>query len=76
MPAKRCKKNAQLGLCDDWSKWQGEFLFENSENHCGSELARDGGLTFNMDVGCQIAIASKLAPTGFGGVWKVGLHQY
>jgi len=32
---------------------------------CGSELARDGGLTFNIYIGCYDAIASKLAPTGF-----------
>ncbi|ALQ04307.1 hypothetical protein AK973_3858 [Pseudomonas brassicacearum] len=30
---------------------------------CGSELARDGGGTFNMGVGWPTAIASKLAPT-------------
>ncbi|MNG37707.1 hypothetical protein D3C84_1251350 [compost metagenome] len=30
---------------------------------CGSELARDEGITFNIDVGRTIAIASKLAPT-------------
>jgi hypothetical protein len=66
MPAKRSKKNAQLGLCDNWSKWQGEFHFENPTNHCGSGLARDGVLTFNMDVECQIAIAGKPAPTGCG----------
>ncbi|KJZ56312.1 hypothetical protein VD17_30715, partial [Pseudomonas fluorescens] len=27
-------------------------------------LARDGSFTFNIDVDCQTAIASKLAPTG------------
>jgi len=31
---------------------------------CGSELARDGGITSNIDVCCYTAIASKLAPTG------------
>ena len=31
---------------------------------CGSELARDGGLTFNIAIDCYTAIASKLAPTG------------
>ncbi len=30
---------------------------------CGSELARDGGLTFNIFIDCHTAIASKLAPT-------------
>ena len=32
--------------------------------HCGSELARDGGVSVDIDVGCQPSIASKLAPTG------------
>ncbi|OXR31035.1 hypothetical protein PSJE_24025 [Pseudomonas jessenii] len=32
---------------------------------CGSELARDGGLAFNIDVEWYGPIASKLAPTGF-----------
>ncbi|MVV48773.1 hypothetical protein EJA72_11040 [Pseudomonas sp. PB120] len=32
--------------------------------HCGSEPARDEGLTVNIKVECQIAIASRLAPTG------------
>ncbi|MCG6573110.1 hypothetical protein EGM97_00090 [Pseudomonas sp. AF32] len=31
---------------------------------CGSEPARDDGLTFNIFVGCHTAIASRLAPTG------------
>ena len=31
---------------------------------CGSELARDDGVTFNINVGGAAAIASKLAPTG------------
>ena len=33
-------------------------------NTCGSELARDSGLTVEEDVGCYGLIASKLAPTG------------
>jgi hypothetical protein len=32
---------------------------------CGSELARDGGLSGNAGVDYAIVIASKLAPTGF-----------
>jgi hypothetical protein len=32
---------------------------------CGSELARDEAMTFNIDVACQAAIASKLAPTSY-----------
>jgi hypothetical protein len=35
------------------------------ENQCGSEPARDGGVTANIDVGCYGLIASRLAPTGF-----------
>src|SRR5690242_16811386 len=31
--------------------------------HCGSELARDNGATFNTFVDCHTAIASKPAPT-------------
>ncbi|PNB74114.1 hypothetical protein C1X64_11470 [Pseudomonas sp. GW456-E7] len=34
------------------------------ENHCGSGLARDDGLTFNLCIECSDLIASKLAPTG------------
>nr|BFE91702.1 hypothetical protein GCM10020185_22380 [Pseudomonas brassicacearum subsp. brassicacearum] len=30
---------------------------------CGSELARDGGRSVDIDVGCEAAIASKLTPT-------------
>jgi len=30
---------------------------------CGSELARDSGLSVNIDVEYQALIASKLAPT-------------
>jgi len=33
--------------------------------HCGSELAREGVLSGNVDVGCAGAFASKPAPTGF-----------
>ncbi|QAY93892.1 hypothetical protein CUN63_30580 [Pseudomonas sp. ACM7] len=39
-------------------------VFQYTQNQCGSELARDEGSTFNIDVDCQTAIASKLAPTG------------
>ncbi|CAI8757985.1 hypothetical protein EMIT0196MI5_210042 [Pseudomonas sp. IT-196MI5] len=31
---------------------------------CGSELARDEGVSVDTSVGCHTAIASKLAPTG------------
>ncbi|TPG82354.1 hypothetical protein EAH72_18215 [Pseudomonas caspiana] len=32
-------------------------------NNCGSEPARDGGITANLDVECYGLIASRLAPT-------------
>ncbi|QHD02192.1 hypothetical protein PspS04_18295 [Pseudomonas sp. S04] len=32
---------------------------------CGSWLASDGGLSFNIDDDCPVAIAGKPAPTGF-----------
>jgi hypothetical protein len=35
----------------------GEAELLQKPNHCGSGLARDGGLTFNIEVGWQIAIA-------------------
>ncbi|MNF08996.1 hypothetical protein D3C80_2095520 [compost metagenome] len=37
---------------------------------CGSELARDGGLSVDIDSGFADAIASKLAPTGGGSRMK------
>ncbi|AXI63055.1 hypothetical protein DLD99_22115 [Pseudomonas kribbensis] len=30
---------------------------------CGSELARDGGISVDICIECQVAIASRLAPT-------------
>ncbi|MCE6978957.1 hypothetical protein EI534_16545 [Pseudomonas frederiksbergensis] len=36
---------------------------------CGSEPARDRGLTVNIDVECDGPIASRLAPTGPMGYW-------
>ncbi|PVZ62129.1 hypothetical protein C9422_01130 [Pseudomonas sp. B1(2018)] len=36
-----------------------------STDHCGSELARDGGGSVNIDVEADALIASKPAPTGF-----------
>jgi hypothetical protein len=38
-------------------------IFEGDYNPCGSELARDSGVSDNKNVECQTAIASKLAPT-------------
>ncbi|ROM89626.1 hypothetical protein BK658_27520 [Pseudomonas brassicacearum] len=37
--------------------------FETAKIECGSELARDDGFTFDINVYCYTAIASKLAPT-------------
>ncbi|BBH35164.1 hypothetical protein PBDP_4701 [Pseudomonas sp. St290] len=36
-------------------------------NPCGSEPARDCGLAVDIVAGCEIAIASRLAPTGLAG---------
>ncbi|MDB5993722.1 MAG: hypothetical protein JWP42_858 [Pseudomonas sp.] len=38
---------------------------ENTEVHCGSELAREGGVPGKNDVGCAGLFAGKPAPTGF-----------
>jgi hypothetical protein len=44
--------------------WKGlAAKFVTDANQCGSEPARDGGMTFNINVVCQTAIASRLAPT-------------
>ncbi len=39
----------------------------SDRNYCGSELARDGGGSININAGCNDVIASKLAPTGVSG---------
>ena len=39
--------------------------FQSILDHCGSGLARDSGLTVNIDVECYGVIAGKPAPTGF-----------
>ncbi|PWE38926.1 hypothetical protein C9I50_20505 [Pseudomonas prosekii] len=38
--------------------------FLNHTEPCGSELARDSGMTDNINSECDGPIASKLAPTG------------
>ncbi|PNB74950.1 hypothetical protein C1X64_07625 [Pseudomonas sp. GW456-E7] len=38
--------------------------------YCGSELARDSGVSVNINIDCYTVIASKLAPTGIGSVGK------
>ncbi|MBD0706236.1 hypothetical protein CF597_24920 [Pseudomonas sp. PSB1] len=43
---------------------------------CGSELARDSGVSVNIDGVCNTAIASKLAPTGgCGALEKTGRQK-
>jgi len=37
---------------------------ESMQAPCGSEPARDSGVSANINVGCTAVIASKLAPTG------------
>ncbi len=43
----------------------------NYPNHRGSELARDGGVSGDVDAGCAGLIASKLAPTGSMAIRKI-----
>jgi len=38
-------------------------LPQNTNNPCGSELARDSNLSSNINIECDDFIASKLAPT-------------
>ncbi|MNS18394.1 hypothetical protein D3C72_500850 [compost metagenome] len=38
--------------------------FRSAQNHCGSGLARDGGVSIAIDAGCAGLIAGKPAPTG------------
>src|SRR5690349_8913734 len=38
-------------------------------SHCGSEPARDGGVSVDIHFECSTAIASRLAPTGDVGCW-------
>ena len=42
---------------------------------CGSELARESGVSGTVDVECANAFASKLAPTGFSGGFKISVHK-
>ncbi|OXR37449.1 hypothetical protein PSJE_11445 [Pseudomonas jessenii] len=42
--------------------------FRTGHKTCGSELARDEGVSADTNVECNTAIASKLAPTGLFGV--------
>ncbi|OOG80234.1 hypothetical protein B0E42_27500 [Pseudomonas sp. A25(2017)] len=42
---------------------------------CGSEPARDSGVSGNVSIGCYAAIASRLAPTGDSEGWKIALRS-
>jgi len=42
-----------------------DTTFAHAANHCGSGLARDGGVSFDRDVEADGLIAGKPAPTGF-----------
>ncbi|PPK36562.1 hypothetical protein CD175_23410 [Pseudomonas laurylsulfatiphila] len=37
---------------------------------CGSEPARESGVSVNINIDCDNAFASRLAPTGLGSGWK------
>ncbi|MCE6979174.1 hypothetical protein EI534_17700 [Pseudomonas frederiksbergensis] len=57
----------------DFGRAQNGVLTQNlysPTNQCGSGLARDGGLTDNIDVECTGLIAGKPAPTGKCAVLK------
>ena len=45
------------------------------KSKCGSELARDGGVSFDDDVGCAGLFAGKPAPTGISGKHKICAWQ-
>ncbi|MHC8364837.1 hypothetical protein ACYZT9_02865 [Pseudomonas sp. ZT5P21] len=42
----------------------------SANQNCGSELARESGGSTNMNVECNAAFASKLAPTGIAHIWR------
>ncbi|OPG70619.1 hypothetical protein B1219_20150 [Pseudomonas ogarae] len=42
---------------------------------CGSEPARDSGVSGNISISCYAAIASRLAPTGDSEGWKITLRS-
>ncbi len=43
----------------------------SNRKYCGSEPARESGGPVSIDIGCNDAFASKLAPTGCAGVHKI-----
>jgi len=42
---------------------EGDMVLQTNTKPCGSELARDGGVSTDINTGWTDAIASKLAPT-------------
>ncbi|TKJ88527.1 hypothetical protein PkoCFBP13504_00765 [Pseudomonas koreensis] len=51
----------------------GEYV--NTAGHCGSELAREGVRSDNVDVECTGLIASRLNPKGICGGWRICKHR-
>jgi hypothetical protein len=45
-------------------------ISESPIDHCGSEPAREGVVSVNMDAECADTIASKLAPTGYSVIFS------
>ena len=43
---------------------------QSSRETCGSELARESGMSDNINVDCYAVFASKLAPTGGSFDWR------
>ncbi|QAY87395.1 hypothetical protein CUN61_27140 [Pseudomonas arsenicoxydans] len=41
------------------------------QSKCGSEPARDSGVSVDISIDCFTAIASRLAPTGICGYWGI-----
>jgi len=61
--------------------WQHKLVFEVAKDlgelsiYCGSELARESGVSSNDGVESADAFASKLAPTGFRHGWGFVVWQ-
>ncbi|QHD01480.1 hypothetical protein PspS04_14425 [Pseudomonas sp. S04] len=47
------------------------LVFTGAKKTCGSELARDSGVSVNSNVECDSVIAGKPAPTGIGDSYRV-----
>lgn len=52
-----------LKRCKAIGDYLNSHTFCHTRKHCGSELARDEGLTFDIYAECFTTIASRLAPT-------------